>query len=162
MPLTDRMSAKASTPPPRTKLKIRLDPAEWHNYRVENLWVDLLDDGTCEIRNVPFYAYGLSLGDRVKVDFRDGELWYVERVASAGHSTFRIIVPKVFDKDAETAFAFRWAALQALGCTYESTGAPRNLFAVDVPPRTDMSRVTALLDAGVSDRTWDYERSSPP
>lgn len=121
----------------------------------------LLEDGTCEICNVPFYAYGLSLGDRVAVDVQDGELWYADTIASAGHSTFRIIVPKVFDKDAETAFDRRWAPLQALGCKYESTGAPRNLFAVDVPPQADLGRVTALLDAGVSDEIWDYERSAP-
>jgi Domain of unknown function (DUF4265) len=146
---------------PQAKIKVDLPPSDWHRYRIENIWVDLLDDGTCEVRSIPAYAYDLSLGDRVSVEMRNGELHFKERLVSGGHRTFRIIVPRKFDAKANADFERHWAPLHALGCTYESTGAPRNLFAVDVPPDVDMSRVKSLLEAGKTESIWDYERSCP-
>jgi hypothetical protein len=155
------MSSSSSTPA-QAKIKIDLAPADWHSYRVENVWVDLLDDGTCELRSIPAYAYGLSFGDRVSVEVRNGDLHFKDLVTGGGHRTYRIIVPRKFNALASAAFERRWAPLETLGCRYESTGAPLNLFAVDVPPDVDVSRVESLLDAGVNDSTWDYERSAPP
>jgi hypothetical protein len=154
------MSASHSTPPAQAKIKIELAPADWHRYRIENVWVDLLEDGTCELRSIPFYAYGLSFGDRVSVEVKDGEVFFKDLVRSGGHRTYRIIVPRKFDALAEASFKQRWAPLESLGCTYESTGAPVNLFAVDVPPEIDVQEVKSLLDAGCKDATWDYEDAS--
>jgi hypothetical protein len=147
--------------PPQAKMKIDLAPADWHRKSVERVWVDLLEDGTVRVSNIPFYAYGLSFGDRVKVDFRDGELCFDEVVESSGHRTYRIIVPRKFDAAAEAAFEQRWAPLAALGCTYEGAGPPVNLFAVDVPPEVDFRAAESLLRAGEADNTWDFERSNP-
>lgn len=146
----------------QSKIKVALEPAAWHHYRVENLWVDLLDDGTCKLRSVPFYAYDLSFGDRVSVEVRDCEVYFNEVVARGGHRTYCIIVPRKFDAAVEAAFERHWIPLERLGCSYESMGAPLNLFAVDVPPGTDIEQVERLLDAGHRNRAWDYERACPP
>jgi len=143
-------------------MRIDLAPSDWHRYRVERVWVDLLADGTARLRNNPFYAYGLSFGDRVKVDFREDELVFVQLLESGGHRTYRIIVPRKFDAAAEAAFERRWAPLHALGCRYESTGGRMNLFSVDVPPTADYEAAEALLQAGCTDSTWDFEQANPP
>jgi hypothetical protein len=154
------MSTHASNPP-KAKIKIELAPSDWHGYRIENVWVELLDDGTCRLCNTPFYAYGLSYCDRVSVEERGSDLYYKALIESGGHRTYRIIMPREFDASAKAAFERHWAPIQALGCSYESTAAPLNLFAVDVPPTADVSQVQALLQAGRQDSTWDYELSAP-
>lgn len=147
--------------PPQSKIKVALEPAAWHQYRIENVWVDLLEDGTCELRSVPFYAYDLSFGDRISVEVREGEVYFKDVVRRGGHRTYRIIVPRKFDALAKAAFERRWAPIESAGCSYEGTGAPLNLFAVDVPPGVDVKQVESILDAGQRDSTWDYERACP-
>jgi hypothetical protein len=104
----------------------------------------------------------LSFGDRVDVEIRNGELYFKGLAHRGGHRTYRIIMPRKFDAAAKASFESHWAPLHELGCRYESSGAPRNLFAVDVPPEVDFRQVEQLLDVGVKDSTWDYERASPP
>jgi len=155
------VSKEKSTLPRQSKIKIALEPAAWHRCRIENVWVDLLEDGTCELRSVPFYAYDLSFGDRISVQVREGEVYFKDVIRRGGHRTYRIIVAREFDALAKAAFEQYWSPLERLGCSYEGTGAPLNLFAVDVPPEVEVEQVESLLEDGHVDSTWDYERACP-
>jgi hypothetical protein len=70
-------------------------------------------------------------------------------------------VPHKFDASFKATFELQWAPLEKIGCRYESSGPPVNLFAVDVPPELDTLQVESLFDAGVKDSVWDCERASP-
>ena len=82
-------------------------------------------------------------------------------IRRGGHRTYRIIVAREFDALAKAAFEQYWSPLERLGCSYEGTGAPLNLFAVDVPPEVEVEQVESLLEDGHVDSTWDYERACP-
>lgn len=117
----------------------------------ENLWVDHLSGDTFRVRNIPAWAFGLSLDDEIAARVGDDERLTLSRVvARSGHSTYRI-VPR--DQD---AFEQRWAALHHAGCRYESHATER-LYAIDVPPDADIQEVYRLLEEGEADGIWDFE-----
>ena len=60
----------------------------------ESMWAAELDEpGLCELRNVPFDAYGLNWGDVVRVSPEgDGLPEVVEVVRHSGHRTVRVIL----------------------------------------------------------------------
>ena len=55
----------------------------------------------------------------------------------------------------EEKFARDWEPLEKLGCTYER--ANRRLVAIDVPPRSDVYAVYAVLEDGEKDGLWEFE-----
>ena len=138
----------------RNTVKIALDlgPGQWHGYDVETVWADDLGSGQFRLRNTPFYAFAYSAEDIVAAEMRDGRLFATSTVRPGGHSTYRIIRDPA---STEAEFVDHWAGLAALGCSYE--GGPGNLLSVDVPPTADLTRVNALLDAGVAAGVWDAE-----
>src|SRR5437868_13048249 len=125
------------------KITVQLEKAEWHNYGTETMWARRLDESTFEIRNVPFYAYGISYGDVVQAR-RRGEQNIIENVVErSGHSTYRIFVT---DREDLTKFQDFWHPLETMGCTVER--ATTRLFAVDVPVTASITAVYEILQAG--------------
>jgi Domain of unknown function (DUF4265) len=121
-------------------------------FATESLWAEPAADSFFRLRNVPFFAYGFSEGDMVKVEESDGQFVVTGVQKRGGHSTYRIFLPaetteEKFDKD--------WAPLGKLGCTYER--ANRRLVAVDVPPDSDVCAAYAALDHGEKDGLWEFE-----
>lgn len=118
----------------------------------ESLWAEPAGDGLFRLRNVPFFAYGFSERDIVKVEERDGKFVVIGVEKRGGHSTYRIFLPT---ETSEEKFASDWTLLDALGCTYER--ANRRLVAIDVPPLSDVYAVYAALDDGEKDGLWEFE-----
>lgn len=140
-----------------SKIEFTLDPADWHRSSSETLWVKPLagsdEAGVFVLENSPFYAKGVSYLDVVRAVEHDGENRFVSIVAPGGHSTYRLLVD---GRSAE--FATWWQKLQRLGCTYESTDfGGRKLFAVDVPPATDIYAVYRILEDGEKQHVWMFE-----
>jgi hypothetical protein len=117
----------------------------------EGVWARPLGDGTFELDNVPFYARGVSCGDRVKAKLAQGAFWFDGVVARGGHSTLRVIafdekrVPEIRD------------SLKRLGCSTELNG--NSLIAVDVPARTKLEPIVTMLRRRHAADELDYEEA---
>lgn len=141
------------------KLKVPLNPKEWHGSEAELLWAEPLKDShdgfTLRIKNSPGYAFGLSYLDVVRaVPSADGSYEFKEVIQRGGHSTYMLLVPIE-----RPHFEEFWKRLNDLGCTYESSrveGA-KTLFSVDIPGDTDIYKVYDVLKEGEEKRIWDFQ-----
>jgi hypothetical protein len=135
-----------------SKIVIDLEADAWHGYATETVWAENLSEGVFRIRNIPFYAKEVSVGDDVLTEYRDENHHLKFVTKRGGHSTYRI-----FLGEEVTAEIFRkyWEPLEKIGCTYEK-GQGR-LIAVDVPPTTDIYHTYALLEEGEKDSIWEFE-----
>jgi hypothetical protein len=125
---------------------------------VETLWANPVGPGQYALDNLPWYAYGVSLGDIVEADADasgGGRVLAFRRVVrKSGNRTVRVILEvREPGGDAWTFESERLLArLAELGCGYE--GYNRRLVALNVPPASDLAAVAAALtEAGFE---WEY------
>ena len=147
------------------KIRFYINPAEWHGRPSETLWAEPVEKAASSaifrLRNSPFFAEGVSFLDMVSaIPDRDGNgLEFSGVIERSGHSTYLILVPAD-----STDFAENWRILEDLGCRYESTtlarkGGKKILYAVDVPPETDIDAVYERLSDGERDGVWTFQES---
>jgi hypothetical protein len=144
---------------PLHKIIAMLDPGAWHGHASETMWAEKLGEGRYRLRNVPFYARGLSVEDIVTTQV-DGAVEVIREVSiHGGHSTYRIFLsPGVAVGSQE--FLDQWKGLAQMRCTFERASA--RLLAVDVPPTADLQRAYDLLLEGEKASVWDFEEGSVP
>jgi hypothetical protein len=128
-----------------------LAPDGWHGFSTERLWAEKVGLSINRIANVPFFVTGVSYADTVSARIREDSLVFDAVKARGRHSTYRVLVSGGIENP---RCRLRWRALEALGCTYESTA---RLVAVDVPPSTNVHDVYGLLSAGEEAGDWDFE-----
>jgi hypothetical protein len=132
------------------KIRVVLPEDAWHKVEAEWLWGDKIEDSIYALRNVPFYAMGLSYDDHVKVDDVEGTLTMLGVVSRSGHSTYRIFAKRGHENPRVQALLKK---LNELHCDIE--GATRKLIAVDVLPGADIRKVYGALEeaerAGIID-----------
>lgn len=134
------------------KVRFQLEPGAWHGSATETLWAERVDDRRLRLRNVPFYAFGVSVEDVVFAHPAEGIFEFDGVSIRGGHSTYRIII----GKKAETGRVEEWwARLSELGCTYEQGSG--GLRAIDVPPSADIRAVYLLLEQAEREGLWDFE-----
>jgi hypothetical protein len=122
---------------------------------VENLHVSSEGQGRYRVDNSPFYAYDISYRDVVSAKPDGLRLLFQAVLERGGHSTYRVKLPAGASHE---DFLARWAALEALGCSYEGSSAnPRRLYAIDVPPEADIQVIYELLEDGEADGAWEFE-----
>jgi len=123
------------------KIRIVLPDDAWHKVEAEWLWAEKIKDSIFALRNVPFYAMGLSYDDRVKADEVGGTLTMFGVVSRGGHSTYRIFTKKGYENSTVQAL---FKKLNELHCDIEI--ATQKLIAVDVLPEADIHKVFAVLE----------------
>lgn len=143
-----------STGHPLRKLKIILNPEEWHGRASETVWAEKVAGDRYRIRNAPFLAKGIGLLDVVNTVDHGCELVYKSTSISSGHSTYRL---SPLDFDNRTLFEEYWEPLEALGCSFESAMPAMRLLSVDVPPTANIHQVYRLLEAGEAGGAWEFE-----
>ena len=134
------------------KVLFQLEPNAWHGSATETLWAERVDPRRLRLRNVPFFAFGVSVEDVVFARVTEGLLEFDGVSIRGGHSTYRII-PKA--TASPESLKQRWQELEQLGCTYEQ--GPGRLRATDVPPKADIYKVYALLEQGEREGIWEFE-----
>ncbi|WP_270726380.1 DUF4265 domain-containing protein [Shimia sp. Alg240-R146] len=136
------------------KVTIELETGTWHGHSSESVWAISLGDGLFRVENSPFFARGISYGDIVHAEQKEGANVFVRIVISSGRSTYRIII----GENATDAQIERfWRPLEAEGCTYESGEFGYTMYSVDVPKDTNVQRVFSLLNEGLLHKVWDFE-----
>lgn len=116
----------------------------------ESMWARRLPDDTYEIDNIPFYSYDVAVGDIVKVQQVDGELFYLERVKDSGNSVIRMLIYDRTDLDNVRA------ELRALGCDSEGDGI---VLAVNVPAEVPYGPIFRFLTEGDRAKRWGFEEA---
>ena len=123
--------------------KVHLDlPNHWATGG-ESMWAVDLGDDLYELRNVPFYAYGLNANDVVRAialapDLKPEVTAVVRR---SGHRTLRLF----FKGDVEQAKILPLLdSLAPLLVSFE--GVDHFYFALDLEPGADIDRVRDVLD----------------
>lgn len=120
----------------------------------ESIWAFRLDDGTYQIDNIPFYAYGLNYKDIVKVNARENDKKPIVEavVVPSGHATVRVVFSKGFGKQEQKPVI---EELEAMNVTIER--AFENYVALDIPPEADYDVVRDRLDKLESEGILEYE-----
>ena len=135
-----------------TKLHVDL-PNHWGTGG-ESIWAVDLGNDLYEIRNTPFYAYGLNFGDVVlaTADSPDlkPEIRKVER--RSGNQTLRLFFAKDVDPVVQRP---RLDSLRVHHVSYERCS--DRLVALDLEPGADIDDVRDILDAWTDDGLAEYE-----
>jgi hypothetical protein len=144
-------------------ISIEQDAGGFPPFTREGVWAKPLGEDRFEVDNVPFYAYGVSLGDVVRASPAGVEGEYVLDAVeeSSGHSVVRVKVRARGVDEAEVERRVRrWReTLDAMGCGSEASNLP-TLFAVDVPAEVDYQPVRDRLDDGVRSGEIDFEEGN--
>ena len=132
-------------------------PNHWAS-SAESMWAFQLENGTYQIDNIPFYAYGINYNDIVRVDAsgKVGIPVVVEVVAPSGHQTIRVIFPKNVDRKKQEPVI---EELEKLNVYIER--AFSNFVALDIPPEVDYEQVRGKLNQLESDGILEYETCEP-
>lgn len=118
---------------------------------LETLWADDLGGGRYRLDNVPFFARDVSLGDVVAAAPDASGLPVMTAVLEkSGNRTLWVSFPGPIAGD-HPFLEF----LKAAGCSYE--GARASLFAVNVPPQSDLAAVARYIEERTPDEVeYDY------
>jgi Domain of unknown function (DUF4265) len=135
-----------------TKVSIDL-PRHWATDG-ESMWALPLGGNLYEIRNTPFYAYGINWGDIVRAHSDDPKLKPEVRevVAPSGNKTLRVFLNKELGREEQDAIL---SSLQPLDMSWER--ADDHYVAIDVHPGSDYQAVRDKLMELEQEGKLDYE-----
>ena len=151
-PSQEQQVTNAEPDLPAAKITFRLvqDADGYPPGNYESMWARRLPDGTYEIDNIPFYSYDVAVGDIVKVQEVDGELFFSERVKDSGNSVIRMRIYDPGDLDNIRA------ELRSLGCDSEGDGV---VLAVNVPADVPYGPIFRFLIEGDRAKRWGFEEA---
>lgn len=125
---------------------------------VECPWADHIKDDLYQLKNFPFYAYGISFDDvfeaRVKHD-DDPRPYAIRVVEKSGHHTIRAGFDESLDESEHTKTVM--GHLASIGCGYEGFGGKKS-FVINVQPHVDYDAVCDYLN----DHDVAWEHGDPP
>ncbi|WP_373051423.1 DUF4265 domain-containing protein [Thalassovita aquimarina] len=138
-------------------MTIELPADAWHGHATESVFVEGLGQDRYRLQNSPFFATGLSYRDIVIARQNGPKLLFEKLLFIGGHSTYRIIPSDDADHRQFRAFLAR---LEDIGCSWEHGNLGYMLYAVDVPPETNIHTAYELLEAGEAAGIWDFEEGA--
>jgi hypothetical protein len=107
--------------------------------RFEQFWTRRVSDTVFEISCIPFFSYGIALGDKVEVN----EGCVIQKVVErGGHKTLRVAVANKKNLDHLHEVLHEWVEKTGLLYEWYASG----YLAVDVPPDAQAELNTSLLD----------------
>lgn len=121
----------------------------------ESMWAVKKDQNCYELRNSPFFVFGVSFMDLVKCKICDEQLWFDGIISHSGNSTYRIILQETHQI---RSFSEAWRELKQFGCTFESmVGDGSILYTTNVPSNADIHQVYKILEKGESQGIWEFQ-----
>src|SRR5262245_34901729 len=124
--------------------KVYVDlPGHWAEVSGESLWAKFIENDLYEIRNSPFYAYGINYLDVVRVDARaqENKLRVIEVVRPSGYQTIRIIF---MEKTPEERRPYMLQKLEKFGVDWE--GFDDDYVSLSIEPDGDIDALRDQLD----------------
>ncbi len=112
--------------------------------RAETLWVQSLGNDEYKVDNLPYYTYGVSLGDVVyaPITLADAVPTFQKVISKSGNRTIRIYFSSTPTREASKDMILK--TLVGFGCDYE--GANSRYFSINVPPSSDLAMIYQYLD----------------
>src|SRR5262249_42887617 len=110
---------------------------------VETPWASRLSQDLYRLDNIPFFAYGISLGDVVEAapQENDPPPHFRRIVRKSGNWTVRVVA----DDGTDSVDQHILDELERLGCGY--TGASPRYICVNIPPDVSLDRVVEYMTA---------------
>ncbi|WP_329537378.1 DUF4265 domain-containing protein (plasmid) [Streptomyces sp. NBC_01450] len=127
--------------------------------QVEQLWLKAVANMTYEVACIPFFTYGLALGDTVLLT---DDNYVNELVRASGHRALRMMfVLELPAEDRQQAADRIRAEISQAGLLSEWSG--ERYVAVDVPPNTEPSSLFAVMESAVNagDAFWEWASARP-
>jgi hypothetical protein len=134
------------------KITIPLPEDNLARAATESVWAEPEGDGTYKVKNVPFFAKGISCNDVVQAEPQDGALVFKKIVRRGGHSTYRIY-SKSDRRSPEVLSVLQ--TLEKMHCDIEP--ATDKIVGVDVLPEADIYRVYQVLEDAERSGTFDFQ-----
>ena len=119
---------------------------------IEQLWARKIDHSTFEVCCIPFFAYGLALGDTVACS---ADFTIQRRLFCGGHRTLRIAIADFENQHRIHEGLHEWVFASGLLHEWYSQG----YLAVDLPPSLQADLDTSKLDAMCRDNLIEIEFS---
>jgi hypothetical protein len=135
------------------KVVLRQESDDSDDVNVETPWALPLGDNKYQLKNFPFFYYGISFDDIFEAvpEYDDDPRPYIERVLSkSGHKTVRIIFEASIKESEESNQVL--SQLSEMGCGYEGNGA--TFFVVNIQPHCDFKGVCDFLSS--KDIEWEH------
>lgn len=138
--------------PPLCKVAFQLDQVDGYPpVAIETVWARSTEsEHEFVLDNLPFFALGATLGDRVKTRQEGDARWFVSVVTPSANSLARIVL---FDGVDQNKIRDH---LASLGCSSEFI-ATYGMLAVNVPSSSNMQKVEEYLLAAADAGQIDYE-----
>ncbi|MCC9309313.1 DUF4265 domain-containing protein [Kitasatospora sp. RB6PN24] len=127
--------------------------------QLEQLWLRPLDGDLFAVACVPFRAYGLALGDQVRLS---GDDRVSEVVTSSGHRVLRmLLMPRSDQAELHRVISDIQAEITAAGLLSEWSG-DRHV-AVDFPPRAQADQLFQIMEREVAEGRafWEWAHVKP-
>jgi hypothetical protein len=136
--------------------ELEREDEDWPPVRTENVWARPVGDDEYELDNIPWFARGVAIGDRVRA-FRDddGVLTFRDKVAWSGRYTIRVI--PTAEGSSREQIEEVIAAFHPLGAECEGGLPAFKIVALDIPPTARLSEIKALLEQGEAEGRWGWE-----
>lgn len=134
------------------KVKVALSPGDWHGGDSEWIWAERSSANSAIVRNIPFFAKGISFGDLVRLEYPDGIPTVAGVLKAGGHSTYRIIAFNGKDDDRVKQLLRK---LNENGCEFEV--ATSKLIAIDVLPKADIYKVYDFMSRAEAEGYIDFQ-----
>ncbi|MFI8266258.1 DUF4265 domain-containing protein [Streptomyces sp. NPDC085665] len=127
--------------------------------QVEQLWLEAVADGIYKVACIPFFTYGLALGDTVLLTDSN---YVSELVRTSGHRVLRMMfVPELPAGDLQQAADRIRAEIGQAGLLSEWNG--ERFVVVDIPPNIEPSSLFAVMESAVNagDAFWEWASATP-
>ena len=121
---------------------------------VESPWALDLGDGQYQLKNFPFFFYGLSYDDVFEAEFKyedDPRPYFVKVIQKSGHRTIRILLKDPVDESTDCKDFLK--QLSAMQCGYEGNGA--RFFIINVQPQCNVEQVLTLIKNSSLVEQWE-------
>lgn len=143
-------------------VKVRIELAEglWHGAESEGIWCETVATGQYRVRNIPFYAFNISLDDIIEAEINesDGRLFFNGIVVKpSGNHVYRCMVNRDSPKQSQKYLEL----INSMNCFYETAiHGDFELFSIDVPSDVDVNKIYDILELGEADGSWDFEEAN--
>lgn len=128
----------------------------------ETMWASARDDGLFELASIPWFAYGVSLGDVFSTRLVEGDSrpYFDKVVIPSGKTTYRLTFDEHLSKENRRAAELVAKRLGDLAEAHSQYGDGYTALVAS----TDEQRheMELLLDQGEDARYWDWETSTAP
>ena len=129
------------------------DEDDWPPVATEAIWADFVAEHLYRLRNVPFFAVGVSLGDVVRTEKPEAVERFVSVVEPSTNSTLHVFC----FSDNKRAVLTDWLKQQGWEWEY---GFKKQYLAINVPASSKVNELISLLVSLEVPEEFEYEFSS--